>query len=169
MVQLRGLWGNLMKALLDNRLKLKCKARFILTDINTGEVEITKWHKNIVPYVGKQAMIRRLGNIGLKSNESIITYGAVGTGTTPPQSIDTKLDVEIYRKINSLKSYSGLAVTVRTYYDTTEANGDLKEYGLFGEDATGAADSGTIFQRVLINKTKTTAKTLTVESILEIS
>jgi hypothetical protein len=50
------------------------------------------------------------------------------------------------------------------YMTTTEGNIAITEYGVFGEEASASADSGTLFERVIISKTKTSAKTLTIES-----
>lgn len=161
--------GNTMKVNIRNGLKISGKVRFILTDIRTGEVEIGKWHKNIIPTSGREAIGRRLGNIGAKSNEGMVTYGAVGTGTTTPQNSDTQLVTEICRKLVASVSYSTNIITIRIFFTTAEANGDLKEFGLFGEDASVTVNSGTLFQRVLISKTKTASKTLTIESVITIS
>jgi len=153
----------------DNKFIISGKVRFILTDIKTGKVEVGRWHKNVMPAVGRQAIGRRLGNIGLKANEGMVTYGAVGTGTTAPQASDTQLEVELDRKLIASTSYAANVITIRTFFTTAEAVGNLKEFGLFGEDASGTPDSGTLFQRALIDKTKTASKTLTVESVITIS
>lgn len=158
-----------MRASMDDGLKISGKVRFIFTDVKTGKKEISKWHKNIIPTEGREGIARRLGNIAEKANEGMVTYGAVGTGTTTPQNSDTQLETELARKLISSTSYVSNAITIRTFYTTAEANGALKEFGLFGEDASGAANSGTLFQRVLIDRTKTASKTLTVESVITIS
>lgn len=158
-----------MKVNGDDQIKISGKVRFIFTDVKTGKKEISKWHKNIIPTEGREAIGRRLGNIALKANEGMVTYGAVGTGTTTPQNSDTQLETELFRKLIASASYSANVITIRTFYTTGEANGALKEFGLFGEDASAAANSGTLFQRVNINRTKTASKTLTIESVITIS
>ena len=147
---------------------MKGRVRFIIEDVVTGEIERSPWTWNIIPDAGRTAIARRLANVGSKANEGIITYGAVGTGTTYPQNSDTQLAVELDRKLCSRRTNTLNVITVRTYFTTEEANGDLKEFGLFGEDADGTANSGTLFERVLINRTKTIAKTLTIESEITI-
>lgn len=139
-----------------------------MEDVHTGAKEVTV-HKNVIPLVGRAAIARRLGNIASKTNEGMVTYGAVGTGTTAAQASDTQLGAELARKPIASAYVTGQTVVIRTYFTTSEANGDLKEFGLFGEDASAAADSGTLMERVAINKTKTSAKTLTIESQITIS
>lgn len=158
-----------MKASIHNGLKISGKVRFIFTDVKTGKKEVSKWHKNIIPTVGRTAIGRRLGNIAEKSNEGMVTYGAVGTGTNAPQNSDTQLQTEIFRKLIASASYLVNVITIRTFLTTAEGNGVLKEFGLFGEDASGTPNSGTLFQRVNISKTKTSSKTLTIESVITIS
>lgn len=158
-----------MRASMDDGLKISGKVRFIFTDVKTGKKEISRWHKNLIPTEGREAIARRLGNIALKANEGVVTYGAVGTGTTAPQNSDTQLETELFRKLIASVSYTANVITIRTFYTTAEANGALREFGLFGEDASGAANSGTLFQRVNINRTKTNSKTLTIESVITIS
>lgn len=152
----------------DSEIHISGKVRFILED-DFGNKEITPWVNNIVPTCGRTAVGRRLINSGLLANEGIITYGAVGTGTNIPANADTTLQTELKRKAVASGSYAANVITIRTYFSKTEGNGDLKEFGLFGEAASAAVDSGTLFQRVAISKTKTNAKTLTCESVITIS
>lgn len=145
------------------------KVRTILVDVLTGKREVSDWIENLIPTVGRVAIGRRLINDASVSNEGIITFGAVGTGTTDPNVADTKLVTEIARKSISTVAFTLNVITVRTFFTTAEANGTLTEYGLFGEDASGSVDTGTLFERVLISRTKTSAKTLTIESVITIS
>jgi len=148
---------------------IKGRVRTILENVTTGEIEVSDWIENVIPLVGKTAIIRRLRNAATKTNESIITYGAVGTGSSTPVNADTVLDTELERVQVASMSNSDNVLTVRTFFNTSQANGTLTEFGLFGEDASASADSGTLFERVLINKVKTSAKTLTIESQITIS
>jgi len=148
-------------------IKITGKVIMTMRDVNTGEVEVVEY-KNLIPTVGREAIARRLINEGLKSNESIITYGAVGTDTTAPALSDTTLGNEIFRKQIASTERVNNTIYIRTFLTTIEGNGDLREFGLFGEDATGTTDSGTLFEKVSINRTKTSSKTLLIESILTI-
>jgi hypothetical protein len=136
--------------------------------INNNDALISPWIENLIPTVGKVAIIRRLVNATTKTNEGIITYGAVGTGTTTPGVSDVKLGTEYFRKILATSAYVSNKATYRLYLTTSEGNTTLKEYGLFGEDATGTPDSGTLFEHVAINRIKTSGITLTIESSINI-
>lgn len=96
------------------------------------------------------------------NNQGIGTYHAVGTGVTAPALGDSTLQTELYRKLISVRSYSNNQALFQTYFTTSEAIGTLRELGLFGDNATATANSGTLFARVAINRTKTSNDTLTV-------
>ncbi len=159
--------GCLKNILKKEKIKLKGKVRLILTDVVTGKQDISEWKSNLITTVGKQAILRRMGNINTKTNEGMITYGAVGTGTINPSISDTILVSEIARASISSATVNGLQLTLRVFYSTDEANGTLTEFGWFGEDATSAANTGTLFNRILIEKTKDSTKTLVVEQVFE--
>lgn len=131
----------------------------ILQDIHTGRIRqsITD---NMVVTAGKNALADRL--IGTTSNNrGIITYCALGTGITAPVAGNTAMEIELFRKLISVRSVSGNVATFQTFYTATEVEGTLTEAGLFGDDASGTAGSGTLFCRTLINRVKTTSDTLT--------
>ena len=150
-----------------DKIKISGKVKMTMTDIETGEVEISEY-KNLIPTCGREAIARRLINEGLKASESIITYGAVGTNTSAPALVDTTLGTELFRKTIASTSRTSNELHINTFLTTAEGNGNLREFGLFGEDANGTANSGTLFEKVSINRTKTSAKTLLIESVLTI-
>jgi len=78
------------------------------------------------------------------------------------QSTDTALVAELDRKQVSVRDYTSKVSSFTTYFNTSEANDTLLEIGLFGDDASSITDSGTMFARLVINKTKTSSETLTV-------
>ena len=137
--------------------------RYILEDVNTGEKEISPWFKNQVMDAGKHAILDVMGELDTVSNPATITYGAVGTGTVTISASETTLDVELERQLLSRSSRTGTELTLRVFYTTAQANGIITNFGWFGEEATGAADSGTLFNKIAISITKTSAKTLTIE------
>jgi hypothetical protein len=153
---------------MEETLKITGRVTATLKNINTGEVQIYKYN-NLVVTSGKVAIGRRLANIAEKTSEGMVTYGAVGTGTNAPAAGDIKLQVEIARKQVSSSSYVSNVATIRVFFNTSEGNGTLKEFGLFGEEATAAADSGTLFNRVAVNITKSSSDTLTFSCDLTIS
>lgn len=96
------------------------------------------------------------------NNQGIATYHAVGTGITAPALGDTTLQTEIFRKLISVRSKSNNQSIFQTFFTTSEANGTLRELGLFGDAASGVVNTGTLFARAAINRTKSSNDTLTV-------
>lgn len=130
------------------------------TNVKTGKKK--RYHyKNMVVTFGKNGIAQRLA--GQSSGE--ITYCALGTGTTAPALGDTQMQTEIFRKLISVRSYSNNVATFQTYFGTSEANGTLREAGLFGNGvgrtATDTSGTGQLYCRTAINRTKTSSDTLT--------
>jgi len=165
-----------------NKFKLSGKVRFIECDgkkypnfadvktaIAAGEAAVSEWHKNLNPLVGRTAIMRRLRNAATKTSEAIITYGAVGTGAGVPANSDTTLFTEIKRVTVASFDQTDNELTINIFFTTTEGNGTLTNFGLFGEDATAVADSGTLFEKIVISKVKDASKTLTLECVLTLN
>jgi len=136
--------------------------KFVFRDAKTNEIKKVSTYKNTVTAVGLTMLAKRISGEG---NDCNITYGAVGTGVFPgdPGS-STALVSEHTRKAIASSTYSGAIVTITTYFGPSDANDTLTEWGQFGEDATAAADSGTMFNHTAISETKTSSETLTIES-----
>lgn len=133
-------------------------------DAKTGRITKQIKAHNLAVTTGLNSIASRLSGTDNPANvKGTITYCAVGTGTTAPAAGDTTLETELYRKQVSVRSVTGNTAKFRTFYNTSEANGALKEAGLFGDDATATADTGTLFCRLAINKTKTGTETLTLD------
>lgn len=139
-----------------------------LTDVKTGKKDV-QIVDNLVVNAGKSAIAARLAGDVAVANRGEITFGAVGTGVTAPAAGDVALETETFRKILAQRSFFGNVATLRMFLNTAEGNGTLTEFGLFGEAASGVADSGTLFNRVNINRVKTVANTLTIEVALTLS
>jgi len=140
----------------------------IFINVKTGKTR-KKVYRNLITNAGKIAILRRLNNVGAVANEGIITYGAVGTSTTAPLVTDTTLGTEIERIVKSAtSSITDQTLELRCFFNEAEANGALKEFGWFGEDASAAADSGTMFNHVAIDETKTAAETLTIVQTIDL-
>lgn len=131
----------------------------ILRDAKTGRIKSTQNCSNMVVTAGKNSIASALKGT-TTNNKGIITYCAVGTGGTAPTEANTELETELYRKEVSVRSVTNNEALFETFFTTSEANGTLLEAGLFGDDASGTADSGTLFCRVIISKTKTSNDTL---------
>lgn len=130
----------------------------VLKNVRTG-VEIREYVKNMFVTAGKNSVADALRGTASKGE---ITYCAVGTGTTAPALTDTTLQTELARKAISVRSVNGNSAVFETFYTTSEANGSLREAGLFGDAASATADSGTLFCRAAINRTKTSSDTLSI-------
>ena len=131
-----------------------------LKDAKTGRIKSVDVVENTVVTTGKVSMAQALRGL-TADNRGIITYCAVGTGGTASDETDTLLETELFRKEVSVRSDSGQNAVFQTFYSTGEANGSLLEAGLFGDDATVSADTGTLFARVTISRTKSSSDTLT--------
>jgi len=149
-------------------MKLKSNVTVISENVKTGEIKVLDTH-NIACTVGKNSLASRMVG-AIKGN---VTYFAVGTGASTggdaPAVGDTALNTELYRKQISVRSATGNVATFRIFFNVNEANGTLTEIGLFGDDATVTADSGTLFARAAITKTKTDSETLTIDWDLTIA
>jgi len=124
---------------------------------------ITKKHdiqmvKNMFVTVGKNSLADRLKGA---TDKGIITYCALGTGTNAPALGNTTLQTELGRKLISVRSVSGNIATFQTFFTTAEVIGTLREAGLFGDDASTTANTGTLFCRAAINRVKSSNDTLT--------
>lgn len=132
----------------------------VLRDGVTGRIKERSQFKNMFVTAGKESLASALiGNTA--NNQGIITYCALGTGTTAPALTDTDLQTELARKLISVRTVSGKVATFQTFFTTSEGNGTLREAGLFGDDASTIPGSGTLFCRAAINRTKSSADTLT--------
>lgn len=132
---------------------------FIQKNIYTGRVT-KSLVKNLVTTAGKNMIAAAL----IGQSNKYITYCAAGTNNTAPALGDTQLGGELGRKQISVSEISSLAdntAVFTTFFNTSEVNGALKEFGLFGGAASGTANSGTLVCRALENRTKTSADTLT--------
>lgn len=134
--------------------------RIVIRDAKTGKIKTDDLVKNMFVTAGKVSLAE--GLIGTTSNnKGIITYCALGTGTTAPALGDTGLETELARKQISVRTSSANVATFQTFFTTSEGNGTLREAALFGDDASTTPGSGTCFCRASINRTKSSADTLT--------
>ena len=140
--------------------KLGISGKFTCTfrDAETGKVIKESRYRNLTVQGGLDMIAERLAGDARDCN---ITHGAVGTNSTKPAIGDTTLGTEITRKTNSTTASSGSQILITVFFGAPEANGILTEFGLFGEAATLAVDSGTMFNHAIISETKTASETLT--------
>jgi len=159
---------------MNEALTWKGRIRCTCRNVVTGAVRVREYD-NLITTAGKAAIARRLiGDATYDPSTGKVTYGAVGTGTTAPAASDIKLGTETFRKVLAYTTRTADNVALlRTFINTTEGgsggNIHLYEFGLFGEAATGVADSGTLFNHAAIDEDKTSSETLTIECVITIN
>lgn len=118
--------------------------------------------------VGGLAMQARLLTGDVADATTAAMHLALGTGTSPAQANDTKLQTEITRKSITSKSYQGGLARLRTFFGVDEANGDWEESGIFGQ-STDVIDTGVLINHLVqsFSKTSNTALTIEVRFIFE--
>ena len=152
---------------MKDTVKIIGKHLFIFRDVETNIVLRSTQYSNAITLLGLNMLAKRIAQTG---NDCNITYGAVGTGAFPASpSASTTLVTELARKLVTTISASGSVASIRTFFGASAANGTLKEFGLFGEAATAAADSGTMFNHAQITEVKSPSETLTIESTITFS
>ena len=168
----RRVGDNMKNKIKKYSLNIEGKIRPVLRNAKTGKIKwIGEWNHNIIPNVGLAAVARRYGNVGTKSNEGAVTYGAVGKGSIVPAATDTIMEDEIERKLIATKTITNQTTHLEAFFAEDEANDDITKFALFGEEATGAADSGTMMEYAdfEVPFTKTAIETLTVEIDITVS
>ena len=105
--------------------------------------------ENIIPTVGRALIANNISS-NAPTNDPYINYTALGTDNTAVANGDTTLNTETYRKATASGTNANNIAYITAFYTATECNGTYKEAGLFC-DASGAADSGVLFSRVLLN------------------
>lgn len=116
---------------------------------------------NLITTAAKESWAKAFSGVETL-NQGIGTYHALGTSGVAPALGDVKLGSELFRKAISVRDYSNNQALFQTFFTASEAVGTLLELGLYGDNATEVADSGTLFAHVAISRTKTSSDTLTV-------
>ncbi len=136
--------------------------------VNTFSPVISKSkYSNLVCTAGKNTIVSRW--VGDTTKTGILTYLALGTGTGTPTSADVKLGTEVYRKLLTTRTKDGITAKTSTYIPTNEGNYTYKEVGLYGDDATGTPDSGTLYTHASVNEEKTEGVSVTIDYNLKIT
>lgn len=142
------------------------KKHWQVTDVIThvdGSVEVREYVNTVVDNCSKliaSLMKGHAGHVG-------ISYWAVGSGAgswdnnnpPAPSVTDTKLTTEVFRKAISPSNITFLddsnqptatvtnKLQVKLVFNENEANGELREFGLYGGNATSIKDSGIMINR----------------------
>lgn len=132
-------------------------------DARTGELLGYTCGHNIVTDVGFQWLCDKLA----EATTSELLYVAAGSGTTAAAAGDTTLQTERWRGPIVTKERVGTTLVVRTFLDSSEANGySLSEFGILT-----ASTGGTLFNRVILSPavSKDATKTLTIQITISLS
>jgi hypothetical protein len=102
-------------------------------------------------------MIAKLMN---GESSALLSYVAVGSGTTTPSVNDTTLEGEIGRLPFTTKTRSDNVITTSTFFASSDCNGTWNKVGLFN-----APSGGDLFCESLISPsiTKNTSVTATID------
>ena len=134
-----------------------------ITDVATGKQEVRRYFNTVVNTCSNLIACLMKSQSGFGG----IQYWAVGSGnpnmsnTNPdtPSVNDTKLQVETFRKAiqasdivfldsnNAVTNSITNKIQISVTFLENEANGELREFGLFGGTATSAKDSGIMINR----------------------
>ncbi|KKM64725.1 hypothetical protein LCGC14_1498470 [marine sediment metagenome] len=139
--------------------------KFTYRNAKTDKTRVSEYD-NIIVDTCFNMLAKRLSGI---QNDCNITFGAVGDDNTAPTSTDTILTNETARAAVTSATVSANQTIVSVFYNTTVANGTIAEFGLFGEAATSAADTGTMINHALVTETKTATETLTIDITITIT
>ncbi len=137
-----------MKIKLLEDLRYKGHVKLIATDPLTGKVVAVVERSNLTVNTG---LYLALDLLNPASGVTGLNYCAIGTSTTAPSAAQTTLVAEASRKVFTAVSRVTTTLTVTTFFTAAQSTYNIKEAGLFGNGATGAANSGTMFCRSLIS------------------
>jgi len=155
--------GNVL--LSEEERNIKVKGTILITKRNakTGKIVEKKIYTNLVTNVGLQLICNAL--IDNASFTEGITYLALGSDSTAAAVTDTTLGAEVFRKALTLRTREDQSIELSLFMNTSEGNGTHYELGLFGNGATASADSGDLFNRLVMSggETKVDTETWTIE------
>lgn len=128
-------------------------------------------HHNVACNAGRAVILSFLANSGGLAG---VQYFAVGNGTAPTgttafDGTETQMYSEQFRKAPAVTSISGSQLDISTIFLTTEANFTFSEAGCWGDGASAALHSGTLFAHAPYTYPKTSAVTLTNDQAVTLS
>ena len=146
-------------------MKLTGRYHVEVHDSITGELKREETYYNLIPTVGLTAFAAQMsGDNTTDIGDNL--YIAVGSNATAPLVGNTALGTETTRKIAGSSAFAGDEASIVIFFAATEATGNHREFGLFGNGnasiASGAADSGILFSHVAVNVTISALETLTI-------
>ena len=134
---------------MESKDKIQIRGHFEIRSVK-GELLAEAWNKEVVGGLNLlgQLLVGAAGFTGL-------TFQAIGTGATALSPSQTQLATETARNMFSLaplvtSGSSTATITIQTFFPASQCSVNIQEVGLFGNGATSAANSGTMFNRALV-------------------
>lgn len=130
----------------------KLKGHWTIEVRVNGELRETIELDNQLTEAYRQSILNQLA--GNTAVDLEIKYLAVGTDNTPATAQDTTLGAELFRSVPTARTVVG--TYMQTYWVLTneQANGSLREIGVFAGDATASPNTGTMISRIVISLEK---------------
>lgn len=134
---------------------------FYYEDINTGQKWTLGPFKNKVVQGGLENLAAIL--IGEVPSETAAMHCVIGSDSTPAQTNDTVASMdEVFRKAITSKSRQGAMARLRTFLQTSEANGNHQCVGIVAR-STDAPGTGVLLNRFVQPFSKAANTVLTIE------
>ena len=156
-----------MRTKLNDKIKMTGVYTFTIRDTKTGKIKRTYKYTNLIPTVGRSAIINNIFNVS-PTNTLLANYVALGSGTNAPANGDTTLQTEVYRNLVASRSEDNNTGYLTGFFNAIETTGTYREAGVF-MNASATANSGVLLSRVAINITKSSSESLTLDWELLIS
>lgn len=135
--------------------------RFTIRDAETETIKCVYTYKNLIPTVGRQAIVQHL-TVGSPGYALFINFTALGSNVAAPVNGNIQLGTEVFRKATASATFAQNQAFVTAFYTATEAVGTHREAGLF-INGSASPNTGILFSHVNINITKTATETLTID------
>lgn len=151
----------MIKQSIKDEFRVKGMLVATIRDAKTGRVKRRYRYKNLNPTVLFTMIANNLTSPN-PTNAMRINYAAVGTDSTAPALGNTQLVAEIQRTQIASLSNNGSIAYATGFFNESQGNGTLREAAIFA-DGTSTANSGVLVSRVIINITKTSSESLTLD------
>lgn len=140
---------------------MKVKWIFSFHDPITGEIFSSSSIENMIVQGGYENLASLL--IGQEPSETAAMYCVIGANDTLAKESDTIENMdEVARKAITAKTCFGGTARFRTFFQTNEANGNHKCFGLVAR-GTEQPNSGILLNRLVVPFSKTENAAMTIE------
>ncbi len=120
--------------------------------IQSGQITEVFEKQNLIVDAGLNVIARLLAGDTTYSGE--IKFGALGTGSTAVNALDTQLENEVFRKAVSSSSFDGKIAYVDIFYEKADVAGTFTRFANF-IDGSITFNSGIMWSHLPVNWIKT--------------